>query len=186
MTEREVSVKHVKEFLKQAEAMTDAFIVASLTDEYIVDDWPEMKGMASNGEENMLAGKEDKVLEIRIFNEEEERKLFRGDIGKHFHERRISDNDLKEDYYDESQLLDIDKKRSEESFLKTGRVRTMGGGSYYLPLQSMEDARVLVRYYLSRYENSGQARVCDWRLVKFQNGKGKEGEKEEGRDEDGI
>lgn len=177
MTEREVSVKHVKEFLEKAKEMIDAFIVVSLTDEYMVDHWPEMKGTTAKGEKDTLVGKEDKILEIRIFNSEEERKLFRGDIGKEFHERKISDNDFKGDYYEESQLLDIDEKRSGESFQETGRVQTMGGGSYYLPLPSMKDARVRVRYYLSRYENSGQARVCDWRLVKFQNGK----EKEEGR-----
>ena len=171
MTEQENSAGHVEGFLERAETMADAFIVASLTDEYIVDHWPDMKGIASNGERNTLSGKEDKILEIRIFNEEEERKLFRGDIGRSFHERRISDSDLKEEYYDESQLLDIDKKRSEESFSKTGRVRTIGGGSYYLPLPTMEEARVLVRYYLSRYEDSGQARISDWRLVKFQNEK---------------
>ena len=120
---------------------------------------------------NTLLGKEDKILEIRIFNRQKEKKLFRGDIGKHFHERTRSDEELKEEFYDESQLLDIDEKRSKRSFADTGRVQTTGGGSYDLPLPSMKDARVIIRYYLSRYERSGQARISDWRLVAFQNGK---------------
>ena len=160
----------VRDFLKKAEQMKDAFITVSLTDEYIVDFWPDMNGCSKNGEKHTLNGKEEKVLEIRIFNADQERKLFRGDIGRRFHEGVISDQETGLDFYDETQLLDIDEKRSESLFQESGRVMSMGGGSYFLPLKSMKDARVRIRYYLDCYPESGQARICGWRLVQFTNG----------------
>ena len=173
MNDQEIKINRqkVKDFLEKAKPMTDGFLTASLTDEYIVDYWPQMRGYTAEGELQTLEGKEDKILEIRIFNTEQERKLFRGDIGRKFQERLAGDfTEINaKEYYDELQLLDIDEKRSKGSFEQMGRVVTMGGGSYYLPLASTEGARAHIRYYLSKYETSGQARVCDWRLVSFTN-----------------
>ena len=139
-------------------------IVASLTDEYIVDVWPDMKN-------NTLEGKEHKLLEARIFDTNQEIKLFRTSISKEFKLRHIDDRVDKRDYEQESQFLDIDTKKSEKSFKKSHEVYATGGGKYYLPLKKMQDAKVLIRYYYECYEDSGQARVCDWRLVGFEEGK---------------
>ena len=70
-----------QDFIEKLGGMT-GFVAASLTDEYIIDRWP----MADNA----LDGKEAKVLEVRVFNDRKEYKLFRTDIGKEFNLREIS------------------------------------------------------------------------------------------------
>lgn len=145
------------------------YVVASLTDEYIVDNWPMMHAS--------LEGKEAKWLEVRVFNAENEIKLFRTSIGKEdFYMREIANEKAKpEDAFDEVQILDIDTLRSKSLFESVGEVFTTGGGKYFLPLENtianMENAKVRIRYYLDKYEKTGQARICDWRLVDFEGDK---------------
>jgi len=152
-------------FMAEAKNIESGYVVAALTDEYIVDLWPM--------EHDSLEGKESRLLEIRVFNEEKEVKLSRTDILKEFRMRIRDDNtmDPKQDYYDEVQILDIDTQKSAKHFESTHQVYTTGGGRYFLPLAGMESARVKIRYYLERYEESGQARICDFRLVTFKEGK---------------
>lgn len=141
----------------------EGYVVASLTDEYIVDTWPMTR--------NTLEGKEDHILEVRVFNSKQEVKLFRTGIGaKHTFRVRhmIDDAEHPEEMIEEVQLLDIDTKKSKELFAQTGEVYTTGGGRYYLPLKSMTNAKIRIRHYLSRYEATGQARISDWRLVGFE------------------
>ena len=54
------------------------YVLAELTDRYIVDKWPLEKTP------KFLENHRNKVLEIRVFNKEREVKLFRGDIGREF------------------------------------------------------------------------------------------------------
>ena len=130
------------------------FIVA-LTDEYIVDNLGRIK--------ELLSEKEEKVLEIRVFNKEKEYKLFRPQAGDDFKERiRLDDGE----FYDEVQYLDIDTKVSTPN-----AVYTTGGGKYNLPLQRINDAKIRIRYYLGKYDKTGQARICDWRIVELMEGK---------------
>ena len=68
-------MRRLDEYLKEADNER-GYILASLTDEYIVDKWPM--------EYCNLKGKEDKILEIRIFNDDKELKIYRTDIGKEF------------------------------------------------------------------------------------------------------
>lgn len=142
----------------------NGYVVASLTDEYIVDTWPIMR-------KNTLEGKEDKLLEVRVFDRQQEIKLFRTSTGneKNFYVRHMIDDESNtKDTMDEVQILDIDTKKSEALFKQTGEVYTTGGGRYYLPLKSMKNAKIRIRHYLERYEVTGQAYVCDWRLVDFE------------------
>ncbi|MBR6769764.1 MAG: hypothetical protein IKM28_00700 [Lachnospiraceae bacterium] len=141
----------------------NGYVVASLTDEYIVDTWPMTR--------NRLEGKEDKLLEVRVFDTQQEVKLFRTSMGreKAFRLRHIIDDEANtKESMDEVQILDIDMKKSKVLFEQSGEVYTTGGGRYYLPLKSMENAKIKIRHYLDRYEASGQARISDWRLVDFE------------------
>ncbi len=139
------------------------YVVASLTDEYIVDTWPMTK--------YTLAGKEPKILEVRVFDLQQEVKLFRTGIGTErtfLVRHRIDDDSNLMDFMDEVQFLDIDTKKSKALFESTGKVYTTGGGMYHLPLKSMENAKIRIRHYIDKYEATGQARICDWRLVDFE------------------
>ena len=137
------------------------YIIAALTDEYIVDRW------SLENADNVLKDKNGKILEVRVFNDVKECKISRYDISEVFNYRRICDIEEKCDRYDEWQFLDIDDSISKD---EDGRVTSTGGGKYKLPLDSKENARILIRYYLGRYELTGQARVEDWRVVEFKEG----------------
>lgn len=139
------------------------WFIAELSDEYIVDEISEM-----NSDEWGLSEKENKVLEIRAFNEKMEYKLFRTNISKEFAYRAIKDGENIAEHIDEEQFLDIDEARSMN--LNNGNVVTTGGGLYHLPLKNHKNARIKVRYYLEKYAKTGQARVADWRLVGFEEG----------------
>ena len=157
------------EEFKREVVQIEGYVVAALTDKYIVDYWPDMRASS-------LDGKEDKLLEIRVFSEKEEWKLFRTDISKEFRMRYLSDeaavdaNGNKLDKMEASYYLDVDTDRSKGIFEKDGKVFTMAGGKYYLPVDNssknkMEDVKLKLVYYLDRYEATGQARVSDFRLV---------------------
>lgn len=154
-------------FLQSCENIGQGVVVAQLSDEYIVERWSEE--ISASLEKNA-----DKILEIRIFNEDEEHRLFRSDIGKEkFFERIIRDSEEDRDCFDEVQYLDIDTVMTGNHRKKGGMVTATGGGQYKLSvINNIHDAKIRIRYYLGRYEETGQARVEDWRMVKFIEGKG--------------
>ena len=148
--------------IKAKEEMPEGWIIAALTDEYIVDRWP----LASD----VLVGKDSKVLEIRVFGRKGELKTGRSDIGKDFSFREIYDEGEKKDerdHYDEIQYLDIDDKVGVDD---EGKVTATGGGKYKLPLAVIKDAKIRIRYYLGKYEETGQAKIEDWRVVELMEG----------------
>lgn len=152
-------MRRLDEYLKEADNER-GYILASLTDEYIVDKWPM--------EYCNLKGKEDKILEIRIFNDDKELKIYRTDIGKEFSCSIIKEDDYKDnDKVDEEQYLDIDTKKTKNNH----EVYSTGGGKYNLPLEKLNDAKIQIRYYIDRYEESGVARVCNWRCIALKEGK---------------
>lgn len=147
-----------KEFLEKVSMIESGFVVAALTDEYIVDVWP------MNSE--TLDGKEDRILEVRVFNTKKEIKLFRTDVSREFVMRDSSD--IAEcDTYTEEQYLDIDETKGS----RNGIVTTTGGGKYRLPFSNLKDAYIVIENYLSCYSKSGQARIFDWRMVDIKEGK---------------
>ncbi len=138
----------------------NGWILASLTDEYYVSSWSR---------EALIEIDKEKLLEIRVFNEVVEHKLYRANIDNEFIARSIKDVDYN-DYYDEVQYLDIDATKG----VKNGFVTTTGGGVYKYPIQGsnkIDNAKVRIRYYLGKYEETGQARIEDWRVVEFLEGK---------------
>ncbi len=145
---------NVNDFLDGAAEMS-GFIMASLTDEYILDTWP-MNTYS-------LHGKEDKVLEIRIFNRDKEEKIFRTDLSKDF--LYTVSEDSGKDYFDECQYIDIDTKLMPDN--QGDMVVTTGGGKFNLPMEKKVDSRVVIRYYLDRYGKTGHVKLASWRLVDF-------------------
>ena len=147
-----------EECLKKAKEITGGYLVAAFVDAYWVDIWSE-------DVMEKLSLKLEQLLELRIFNKEREIKLIRSDISKEFLMRDSSGYENKYDYIDEKQFLDMDttygKNRKKE-------VYTTGGGKFIFPKEKIEDAYLIVRHYVSKYEESGQARIYDWRLVDIQ------------------
>ncbi len=116
---------------------------------------------------------DDRLLDMRIFNDSYEYRIFRSDVSGKFHVRIIDDNDPEvsggidvKDYFDDKQYLDIDTVRSQNIFKEKNRVRATGGGCYNLPLNNMKDVKVKIRNYIG-YDDIGQAYIKDWRLAGF-------------------
>ena len=111
---------------------------------------------------------------VRIFNEQEERKLFRTNISSAFMERTIRDRDITDPnfdaanfeqmHFDETQYLDIDLTKGQDP--KSMEVTSTGGGRYVLP-GNPKNAKITIRYYLDQYSDSGQVKIRDWRIVEF-------------------
>lgn len=156
-------IETMERFWLCAEKVTEGFVFAMLTDAIVWKHWP-----MSPEEQKDLQQKEEKLLDIRIFNKEKELRMFRGDIGRKFRGRMLEDTEAVlhgQEFFDEEQYLDIDDRRSAGLFAREQKVQATGGGCYDLPLSGFADAKVKIRDYLGYYEESGQAYVKDWRLV---------------------
>ena len=156
----EMEIKTVKDYTDTVrEKIKNGKIIAALTEEYIVDNWPLSYDI-----------NEEKVLEIRVFSEIGECKLSRSDIGRSFNYRELFDEGESRDsrdHFDEVQILDIDDTKQKD---ESGKVTATGGGKYKLPLNNLMDAKIRIRYYLGNKDN-GCARIEDWRVVGFEEGK---------------
>lgn len=149
-----------QEYKSNAEQIQNACVFAMLTDKIIFDKWPTNKEEID----------EDKLLDIRVFNEDKEAHMFRTSIDKDFFGIRVADDTQEKyaDHIEEWQFLDIDTDASKD--LK-GEVISTGGGNYTLPEvngvsiinDSNKPALKIVKYI--KYTESGQAYVYDWRLA---------------------
>ena len=105
---------------------------------------------------------EEKLLEIRCFDESGEFRAVRPAPDQPFSQREITcDEDWADGYYDEAQYLDIDTARTGKE--ADGWVYATGGGRYHLP----EAAKMILTRTYYRYDEEGIARKYDWRLVIF-------------------
>ena len=130
--------------------------VIMLTNRFLVAPYPFRS-------ETIVEINQDKLLELRIFDDNMELKLFRGSVGKELKYRYLSDADC-QDYFDDEQYLDVDEKRSKDC----DNVRSTGGGTYAVPLASFCDAKLKLRNYV-RYDENGQCYIWDWRMLEFFN-----------------
>lgn len=105
---------------------------------------------------------EDKLLEIRCFDESGEFRAYRSVTDSEFRYREIIGDKCDTAEYDgcycENQYLDIDSKRADGN-----TVYSTSGGMYHLPEKA---EKITVRYYW-RYDEDMVARKCDWRLAGF-------------------
>lgn len=153
---------------KQQVEMAQGYAVVMLTDRFIVDRYP----LSTENEQLLGAVFEQKLLDMRVFNESMEYRLFRTDAGKEFKFSSLPDEGR--EFFDDFHYLDIDEKRSEETFRRDGTVRATGGGYYRLPLEDYHNAKVIIRNYVDYDENSGQAYIKAWRLAGFKTDAGRE------------
>ena len=130
---------------------------------------------------------EEKLLEIRCFDERGEYRACRSVPGAPFSARELvsakgyavqdeavmTESDF-DGCYDEAQYLDIDTARTLEE--DDGWTYATGGGRLHLPDAAAANGMVLVRFFY-RFDEEGVARKADWRLVGFTNEEtiGKEG-----------
>ena len=148
-------MSNYQEFLSEAANMSDkACYTAELTDRYLIGRWSQKQEIDT-----------DKLLEIRVFDQEKEVKLFRRDIGEKFHCRTIVDKSDDPDRFDVLQLLDKDGSKSRGT-----HYYTTGGGEYEFSVTDTElkYPAVRIRYYLQYYPETGQAYIADWRCVDFE------------------
>ena len=145
---------------------------------FVVDD--------TRPDENELMELSKNGLEVRVFDKDREAKWFRASIDKKFGFRLLDDDILKLDnlyIWDESQYLDIDDRKTEESIekgtIQKGTVFATGGGKYPFPIEKYKNAKIQIRNYLGEDLDTGELYIKDWRLVGFD-----EGEEERGRKED--
>lgn len=148
---------------KKPEHIKKGYAVMCYTDQFSVEKYPFDHDTEEEWKKNF-----HKLLDCRIFNEDSELHMMRGDIGKEFTCRTITDDGTNCDYYDDEYFLDIDARRSQKLFQTSGRVLATGGGEYKLPLDSYKDAKIIIRNYVA-YDSIGQAYIFDWRLAGFTN-----------------
>jgi len=108
---------------------------------------------------------DEKLLELRLFDEFGEYRAYRTSVDGSFKERIISDTEGESEYadffYDEMQYLDIDMAKSNDCVKKT-----TGGGQYHIPPEAEGKDMLVIRYYC-RFDSNGIAHICDWRLCGF-------------------
>jgi len=145
------------EFLNK-EYLDNPYVLAQCSDELIFSKLNDCK--------DILKEKENKYLDIRIFNQDYEYRLFRPDFSSEAkYIEHIDDKDKEEnvDYYDEFQFLDIDETYHKDN---KGRVKSTGGGFYPLPCEGdISDLGLKIRNYVSYYKETGQAYVSDFRIL---------------------
>lgn len=138
----------------------EGYVFAAFTDGLLLGIWDQNI--------DFITEKWDRLLELRIFNENMEVKCYRASIGREFYERIMDKNEEENyDFYEENQILDIDTLRSAELNRETGDVLTTGGGRYHLPVVMTENVSIVTRHYIRENEQTGQAEEFDWRMVGF-------------------
>ena len=100
------------------------------------------------------------LLEVRAFDKQGEFRALRGNIGRDFVWRYISDEGIDESCtYDEIQCLDVDSQKT----VGTEYV-SIGGGHYEMPAEDYD--RVVIRHY-GTCDDNGVFALKDFRIVKL-------------------
>lgn len=146
----------IQDLIDQTKDM-NGYVIAAYTDAYVIDDWnPDMKI------------NEKKLLDLRVFSEKKEVRLFRSSIGKGFHLSVLKDDENTE-HYDQVQILDIAEAVMDEEAGKV-KIDTISSGSYYMPasIDGMKNPGIRIRYYFGKYPGSERAYIKNWRCVGFE------------------
>lgn len=156
----------LQDFLEKIPSDFRGIVLAELSDCILLETWEKAKPV--------LVKEEIKILDVRVFNDRAEYRLFRGNIGEDFQIRVIDASKEGQgdynDFYDECQFLDIDAKESlgnNGSLMQQGVITATGGGTYRLPEMNCDynNLKIKIRYYFKQYKKTGQAKVFDWRIV---------------------
>ena len=105
---------------------------------------------------------EDKLLELRAFDENSEYRVYRSTADTDFYERFAEDSAKSErDYFDTEQFIDINSNFNQSNIRKT-----IGGGTFHLPFAYANAVKIVIRNYVE-YDDDGIASVIDWRIVEL-------------------
>lgn len=151
-------------FEKVAARLGGGYIIAMLTDRLYIQ---VLEQEALDRDELY-----EKAMEIRMFNEYEEVKWYRGADRTLLCREKNDREDVLDPlfFWDEWQYLDIDDQRSRP---EQGIAYATGGGRYELPLKDYKDAGIKIRNYLEYEEDTMQLYIFDWRIIGFSNEGGK-------------
>ncbi|HJD36862.1 MAG TPA: hypothetical protein IAA00_08040 [Candidatus Blautia ornithocaccae] len=126
-------------------------------------------GHANEKELGML--NQEKLLELRIFSQNQEIYFSRSCIGEEFQWRIASEQDVSQEYYMvQYQTLDINR----DKIKKAGNPKdpygnsvlyTTVGGTYALPAEVNADSSEIICYLI--YDKNGMAKIADYRLKGF-------------------
>lgn len=152
------------------------YMLAMNSDELLFMDAEELQNQDEAFRKNLAAH----ALDIRIFCIAGEIRWLRTSLAQpdFLHREKIdfAENGKKcvkeEDYWDESQFLDIDDDKTEEKriFECTGKVFSTGGGCYSLPYPTYKNVKLIVRNYLTADPGIGSLTISDWRAVCLKDG----------------
>ena len=110
---------------------------------------------------------EEKLLELRVFSQQEEFRAVRPYRGMEFKVRHIDDTLDLPPHFDEVHYLDQDRNRTKKLSGDYTAFTATGGGQYILPGDE-HTCRVQVRTYLTESpESNGIQLPGDWRIVAF-------------------
>lgn len=158
-----------EEFMKRVESASfgeAAHAILIYTDQLVVLKLSELKEACADPEKKP----EEKLLDIRVFDEKRELRIYRDYIGHEFGDPiELNDDETaggeglsEEGYqYDDEQFLD--KKSYDKG---SGRIQATGGGYYRFPASESGKTKVKIRNYV-RYDDNGQAYIYAWRVVGF-------------------
>ena len=147
------------------DSLTGSAFIAVLTDQVICGIY-KGRGLfeTMNGP---IQDMDEKLLELRIFNDQEEFRAFRPYRDMDFKCRYINDRDETKPYFDEVHYLDQDSNKTKPAAEGYTSFVTTGGGTYILP----GDAgirKVMVRTYLEESEETNGIQIPgDWRIIGF-------------------
>lgn len=173
--EERVLRNEIKNIVKN-QKLSNAQIVAFYTDEIVIDlFWKNGREVDLNREmeKNFLSQERLRLLlELRIFNETKELKIWRSVIGETFFFRIADDKKINEEnQFKVENYLYIDEKvgklEENNNFVV---VQSTRGGRYKLPFHKIHNAKVKITHYIDYYEETGQASLEDWRIVKIVEG----------------
>lgn len=140
-------------------SMSDCFFIAYQVDCFIA---------GINEPENVSSIECNKLLEIRVFNSNEELLARRTMIGSdHIFQWRIADekNLNKDHYLEKYQTLDIDFSYSRPGNNGNMKLLSTGGGSFELPISKDCNSIRIISYI--GYDEDGMAYIYDNRLAGF-------------------
>ena len=155
-----------RDFQEEAEKMAreDLFVLAQLTDQVITGKWDE--------EKKDLEKASDKILDLRVFNRDQELHLFRSDISEDFFLRDSLklENGIKAQLRNEQPETDIEKAFQKEYCMRevqrletdSGRFHNIDGRIRFDPAKKYSKIELI--NYLG-YRDNGQCYVRDFRLA---------------------
>ena len=105
----------------------------------------------------------EKLLDIRVFNEEAEFHCFRRNLRAEFSSRFVSDDQQKIDSFDEEQYIETDRSRYGTRYDSESDIDSM---PIVLFDEMAKYRTVTIRYYFDEYSD-GAVYIRDWRMVRL-------------------